>query len=123
MINAATNGLAVAAGVVWVIVGFVFLTRAHRAEASVRVLLGFGLVATGGLAMLAGWRGYVDLVPGLVLCVFAGITVVSVCLRAGRRAVGLSGWGLTRPDRLAGEPETMVMPDEPWPRHGGGGNA
>lgn len=94
------NALAVVAGVVWVVCGFYVLAVARRAEMSLRVLLAFGLIAAGALALAAAWRGDVELLGGLAMLAAAALTVLVVRTRPGRRAAGLDGLGLTEHSQL-----------------------
>lgn len=90
-----SNALGLIAGGIWWVCGLYVLACARRAEASARVLLGFGLVAAGAMALLLVSSGGVDWLGGGVLIVLSMLTLLIIVTRSGRRQVGLDDWGIT----------------------------
>ena len=103
--NAATNALGLVAGLIWLVCGLCVLTRARRAEVSLRALLAFGQLAAGALAIGAARRGELAIAGGVFVLAAAVLTLLVVTTRPGRRAAGLDGIGMTTQAPLDDAPE------------------
>lgn len=90
-----SNALGLLAGVIWGLCGLYVLACAKQAEVSARALLGFGLVAGGGLVLVVVDAGGIDWLAGIALIVLSLGTIAIITTRRGRRQVGLDDWGIT----------------------------
>ena len=81
--------------VMYAVAGLLVLRRAQRAERSLRVAAGFGLVAAGGVCAELARAGLVGLPGGLLMCALAALALGAVRTRLGRRLSGMGTWGMT----------------------------